>query len=166
MFLRLIDIISRKLTGNTDEDDDWGDDSEWEDVRIDQIIPGDEILTLNEETGKFVESRVNKLMNMGVKQTYLLVTDTGKQIRTTANHPYLTRKKIDTKLIGGTYQVDQSPRIENLTKDSYIAIAKAIHLSVDGVRYHLRHIYEKLHVRSRAEAVAKGLKDHLIPPIH
>lgn len=50
--------------------------------------------------------------------------------------------------------------------NSYAAIAKEMSLSVDGVRYYLRHIYEKLHVKTRAEAVAKGLKDHLIPPIH
>ncbi len=49
---------------------------------------------------------------------------------------------------------------------SYAAIGKIMFLSIDGVRYHLRHIYEKLHVKTRAEAVAKGLKDHLIPPIH
>ena len=49
---------------------------------------------------------------------------------------------------------------------SYASIAKIMFLSIDGVRYHLRHIYEKLHVNTRAEAVAKGLKDHLIPPIH
>lgn len=49
---------------------------------------------------------------------------------------------------------------------SYAAIAKTMFLSIDGVRYHLRHIYEKLHVKTRAKAVAKGLRDHLIPPIH
>jgi DNA-binding NarL/FixJ family response regulator len=47
---------------------------------------------------------------------------------------------------------------------SYPVIASELFISVDGVRYHLRHIYEKLHVSTRAEAVAKGLKDRLIPP--
>jgi ATP/maltotriose-dependent transcriptional regulator MalT len=33
-----------------------------------------------------------------------------------------------------------------------------MYLSVDGVKYHIRSIYEKLHVHSRAEAVSKGQK--------
>ncbi|MEJ1746538.1 response regulator transcription factor, partial [Escherichia coli] len=36
---------------------------------------------------------------------------------------------------------------------SYKKIADEIFLSVDGVKYHIRSIYEKLHVHSRAEAV-------------
>lgn len=41
---------------------------------------------------------------------------------------------------------------------SYKKIAEEIFLSVDGVKYHIRSIYEKLHVHSRAEAVNKGQK--------
>lgn len=47
---------------------------------------------------------------------------------------------------------------------SYNAIAEEICLSIDGVYYHIRHIYEKLHVHSRAEAVARGIKKRLISP--
>ena len=45
---------------------------------------------------------------------------------------------------------------------SYNAIADEVCLSTDGVYYHIRHIYEKLHVHSRAEAVAEGLKKKII----
>ena len=48
---------------------------------------------------------------------------------------------------------------------SYAKIAETVFLSVHGVRYHLRHIYEKLQVQSRGEAVAKGLKMRLINPL-
>ena len=41
---------------------------------------------------------------------------------------------------------------------SYKKIAEQVFLSVDGVKYHIRSIYEKLQVNSRAEAVYKGQK--------
>lgn len=46
--------------------------------------------------------------------------------------------------------------------NSYTAIADEIHLSVDGVGYHIRNIYRKLQVNSKAEAVAKGISNGLI----
>lgn len=48
---------------------------------------------------------------------------------------------------------------------SYKMIADAMNLSVHSIRYYLRSIYEKLQVGSRAEAVAKGLKQRLINPL-
>jgi DNA-binding NarL/FixJ family response regulator len=43
-------------------------------------------------------------------------------------------------------------------------IADRIELSVDTVRSHLKHIYEKMHVRSRAEAVARYMTSKLGSP--
>ncbi len=43
-------------------------------------------------------------------------------------------------------------------------IAERIELSVDTVRSHLKHIYEKMHVRSRAEAVARYMTAKLASP--
>ncbi len=43
-------------------------------------------------------------------------------------------------------------------------IADRIELSVDTVRSHLKHIYEKMHVRSRAEAVAHYMTSKLASP--
>jgi DNA-binding NarL/FixJ family response regulator len=37
-------------------------------------------------------------------------------------------------------------------------LADKLQISVPTVRTHLRHIYEKLHVRSRSEAIVKYLK--------
>ncbi len=50
------------------------------------------------------------------------------------------------------------------TGKSYAAIGKAIFLSVDGVRYHIRNIYQKLQVHSRSEAVSKGISRRIIDP--
>lgn len=45
---------------------------------------------------------------------------------------------------------------------SYKAIADTLFLSVDGVRYHIRNIYQKLEAKNRADAVSKGLSFNLI----
>ena len=62
---------------------------------------------------------------------------------------------------------EQELQILNLLSEgkSYSKIADTVFLSVHGVRYHLRHIYEKLQVQSRGEAVAKGIKMRLINPL-
>jgi DNA-binding NarL/FixJ family response regulator len=45
---------------------------------------------------------------------------------------------------------------------SYKAIASACFISIDTVSTHIRHIYEKLHVHSKSEAVAKAIFQKLI----
>jgi DNA-binding NarL/FixJ family response regulator len=45
---------------------------------------------------------------------------------------------------------------------SYKAIASACFISIDTVSTHVRHIYEKLHVHSKSEAVAKAIFQKLI----
>ena len=64
-----------------------------------------------------------------------------------------TRKKNEVELTDREQQILQ----ELATGLSYEAIGKKIFLSTDGVRHHIRNIYAKLEVNSRAEAVAKGI---------
>ncbi|MFH1890454.1 MAG: hypothetical protein ABIJ91_02730, partial [Candidatus Kuenenbacteria bacterium] len=60
-------------------------------TRIDEIKSGEMVLSLNEKTGLLEPARINGLLDMGVKPIYKLTTESGKQIRTTGNHPYLAR---------------------------------------------------------------------------
>jgi len=45
---------------------------------------------------------------------------------------------------------------------SYKMIAAELKISIDTVRFHIKKIYDKLHVHSATEAVSKALKDRLI----
>jgi DNA-binding NarL/FixJ family response regulator len=45
---------------------------------------------------------------------------------------------------------------------SYKAIAAECFISIDTVSTHIRHIYEKLHVHSKSEAVLKAIRQKLI----
>jgi len=45
---------------------------------------------------------------------------------------------------------------------SYKMIATELKMTIDGVRFHIKKIYDKLHVHSATEAVSKALKDKLI----
>jgi DNA-binding NarL/FixJ family response regulator len=60
-----------------------------------------------------------------------------------------------------------SPREQDVLRllaegHSYKTAAAAISLSTDTIRFHIRHIYEKLHVHSKSEAVIKALRSGLI----
>lgn len=45
---------------------------------------------------------------------------------------------------------------------SYKMIASELKISIDTVRFHIKKIYDKLHVHSGTEAVSKAIKDKLI----
>jgi len=45
---------------------------------------------------------------------------------------------------------------------NYAMIGERLFISLDTVRNHIRHIYEKLHVHSKAEAVAKAIKGNMV----
>lgn len=48
--------------------------------------------------------------------------------------------------------------------EDYKAIAEKLFLSLFTVRAHIRNVYDKLHVHSKSQAVAKALKENVLPP--
>lgn len=59
---------------------------------------------------------------------------------------------------------DREKQVLQLLVDgySYKLIAHEMFIAIDTVRSHIRKIYEKLHVNSKSEAVAKAFKDKII----
>jgi DNA-binding NarL/FixJ family response regulator len=78
--------------------------------------------------------------------------------------------QIARRVIGSFHNTVQSPLSERETEvlrrlcegDNYKMIAEAIFVSPNTVKAHIKHIYTKLEVNSRAEAVSKAHKDKLI----
>ncbi|MCB0278928.1 MAG: response regulator transcription factor [Calditrichaeota bacterium] len=72
------------------------------------------------------------------------------------------RKMLEKKSENNQFQLlsDKEKQIIEFLSNglSYQEIADRIHLSIDGVRYHIRKIYEKLEVNSRSEAIALAMK--------
>ena len=64
-------------------------------------------------------------------------------------------------------EYDLSKREEEILNElvkgnSYKSTADHLYISIHTVRFHIRSIYEKLHVHSKSEAVVKALKDSLV----
>jgi len=81
--------------------------------------------------------------------------------------PNIARKVISSFQKDKKLDIQLSDAEKNILKElasglSYKAISKKVFLSVDGVRYHIRNIYQKLEAKNRAEAVAKGISYNLI----
>lgn len=79
--------------------------------------------------------------------------------------PRIARRVINTFHIGPANPLSTRERevLKLLCEgDSYRSIATQLHISGHTVRSHIKNIYEKLHVHSRAEAVVKALQDRLI----
>lgn len=59
-------------------------------VPIEDIKQGDEVVTLNESTGKLEFDKVSKLINSGIKKGYKVTTRTGQIVTVSKEHPFLT----------------------------------------------------------------------------
>lgn len=80
--------------------------------------------------------------------------------------PVIARKVINSFYNSGseiTLSDIETDILQLLAKgNSYKGISKEVYLSVDGVRYHIRNIYNKLEVNNKSEAVATALRKKLI----
>ena len=71
---------------------------------------------------------------------------------------YIPAKKEDPSLTPREHEI-LALLVDGL---NYGAVAEKLFISLDTVRNHIRHIYEKLHVHSKSQAVAKALKHSIL----
>jgi DNA-binding NarL/FixJ family response regulator len=78
--------------------------------------------------------------------------------------PVIKDDKPSKKLKNEPKLTERELKILNLLAEghSYAGIGSELFLSVDGIRYYIRNIYQKLEVHSRSEAVSKGISRRLI----
>lgn len=99
-------------------------------------------------------------------------TDVLKAIRLIHNggsymSPSIARKVInyfvpEKKFISDQLTSKEKNIIEGLTEGlSYKLIADKLDISIDTVRFHIKNIYRKLHVNSKAEVISKAFKGEL-----
>ena len=65
---------------------------------------------------------------------------------------------------GNSNLTDREKDVLNLLcrGNAYKEISEQLFISVGTVRHHIKNIYEKLHVHSKSQAVAKAIKERLI----
>ncbi|MBU2544239.1 hypothetical protein KJ618_02105, partial [Patescibacteria group bacterium] len=146
-----------KVSGGWEPDD-------FEDVRIDEIKPGDEIVSLDEATGRFAVARVNKLLKKGVQTVWELTTTSGKSIKTTSEHPYLVRQ---TKNVDSNFLYDLTfETVESYGRRFYFqllagrriktpAMKSWVEFSREGFEHIVHEKKSKLNVMSRIMALPK-----------
>lgn len=81
--------------------------------------------------------------------------------------PVIARKVLETFQQGKTNKYDLTPReieVLQLLNKGFSAkmIAAELNISFDTARYHLKNIYQKLHVNCGKEAIAKALGEHIV----
>lgn len=126
------------------------------------------MLTVHEDSESVFEALCAGAMGYlvkGISPVNLLAALTEAAAGGAPMSPQIARRVIKTFHVGPENPLTARERevLKLLCEgDSYRRIAEHLHVSGHTVRSHIKNIYEKLHVHSRAEAVVKALQDRLI----
>jgi DNA-binding NarL/FixJ family response regulator len=93
------------------------------------------------------------------------ISEGGAAMTSSIARKVLSAFQTDRGLTSSDYQLSDRERevLSGLVKGlSYKMIADHCSISIDTVRSHIRHIYEKLHVNSKAQAITLAMKHRLI----
>ncbi|MBW4439234.1 MAG: DNA polymerase III subunit alpha [Pleurocapsa minor GSE-CHR-MK-17-07R] len=115
-------------------------------VRLDALedYEGGSVLALNEESGKLERAKITAFFNNGLKPVYRITTRLGKQIKATANHPFLTQSgwnRLDRLSPGDFIATPRMLPVEgtDVWPDNYCAVLG--HLIAEGNLCHTTGVY-------------------------
>ncbi|PJC48847.1 MAG: hypothetical protein CO035_01310, partial [Candidatus Omnitrophica bacterium CG_4_9_14_0_2_um_filter_42_8] len=109
-------------SNNPPNPDNEDDEYEYLNVAIQDVLPGDEILSFNDINYQFEYKKVEKTLDKDTHKVYRVTTENGLYIETTKEHPFFVQE-IETISYSTVFEVDQSNRIEDLSKDSFVTMA-------------------------------------------
>jgi len=113
-------------------------------------------------SGYMLKKTAPQKMIEAIRETY----EGGAPMTSSVAVKVLQMFRIQTKVEKNEF-IDLSEREKEILRllvkgKSYKAIASECFISIDTVSTHVRHIYEKLHVHSKSEAVAKAIFQKLV----
>lgn len=73
---------------------------------------------------------------------------------------YFSSEKVNK--VGETLTIKERQIVDGLVEGlSYKMIAGKLDISIDTVRFHIKHVYRKLHVNSKAEVIGKSMRGEI-----
>jgi len=111
---------------------------------------------LKNTTPDRIISAIHEVHNGGAPMTPLIAQKVLQLFRQNMNHESHPHNMYALSL-------REKEVLEHLVRGmSLKSIAEKLFISYDTVRTHMKHIYEKLHVYSMTEAVAKAINEHIV----
>ncbi len=118
------------------------------------IFAGADGYLLKQTSGQKILEAVEETLNGGTSMTPFVARRVLEAFKTRAE-----QKDSESEILSLREQEVLGLLVQGL---NYKQIAEKIFISPETVRNHIRNIYEKLHVHSRSEAVAKAIKQGLL----
>ena len=93
------------------------------DKSIETLKPGDAVFSFNELTGKRVVNTVQNSPVRTVQEYYIIKTQSGREVKTTAEHPFLTKVGSQGAGVGTSGKLESLGDLVRLIKSKLAGMA-------------------------------------------